>query len=607
MRPNLRLAVFALLLSGLGLGLHALARHGAAAIEAVLAGRVGNGLAVLGADWARVEADGLVITLRGDAPDIDAQSLAVEASRTLGRFGRVRDRTTARLAPPERREPVEVEFHRDDNGLTLIGRVPDAAMRDALIAALASAEPGLMVHDLTGLDAAWPPRGWGTEIAVALAAIRLMPRAFVRIAPGRVLVEGTAADADARDRMEADLIRHAGPNIALTTAIRVPARVIVPFAFIAEKAPGGGLHLVACAARTEAEAAEIDRLRQDRQMQDGPARCPAGLGGPHGDWPGAVRAGLAALAALPAGRVEITYRSVTLDAAPPTRVETFEATLASLSHDLPPGFDLSGAVTAGGEAERAAAAKAAYWLRMVRLGERFVLEGKVADAAAAVALRALAAAQVGQAGVDAALTSPGTAPPAGWQQAALAAVEALSQAPGAADLTAKGLVLRARLPGAAAARLLHDRLNARMPDSLPLRTEVRVDLPALVAALPLDPRRCVADLNRAVRGRGIQFDPGRARIDPASREGIDTLAAILHRCPVARVEIGGHTDNQGGDDLNERLSRNRAEAVLDALLDAGIRHDRLAAQGYGAREPIAPNDTPEGRAQNRRIAFRLLE
>jgi OOP family OmpA-OmpF porin len=146
-----------------------------------------------------------------------------------------------------------------------------------------------------------------------------------------------------------------------------------------------------------------------------------------------------------------------------------------------------------------------------------------------------------------------------------------------------------------------------MPDSLPLRTEVQVDLPALVAALPLDPRRCVADLNRAVADRGIQFDPGRARIDPASREGIGALAAILHRCPAARVEIGGHTDTQGGDDLNEHLSRNRAEAVLDALLDAGIPHDRLAAQGYGAREPIAPNDTPEGRAQNRRIAFRLLE
>lgn len=602
-----RLLVFIAILPLIGLGLADLGRRGAVALEGMLKMRVENGLGVLGFDWARVRADGLVIELAGDAPDVDAQTLAVEASRSLARPGRVIDRTTARLAPPERREPVEVEFHRDDNGLTLIGRLHDEAMRASLLGAIEAAEPGLVVHDLTGLDAARPSQDWAGEVAVALAAVHMMPRAFVRITPGSLLVEGVAADPQARDEMEAELIRLAGPNVTLVTAIRVPGRVIAPFSFIAEKTRDGALALVACAARTEAEGVGIDRIRREMAIEGGPLRCPVGLGGPHGDWEGAIRAGLKALAALPAGRLEVTYGSLTLDAAPPTRVETFEAALARLSHDIPPGFDLAGAVAAGREAERAAREKESYWMQIVRLGDRLALAGRVEDAAAGAALSAVAAARLGRERVASDLELAGVLPPPGWQEAALAAVDLLAEAPGSAELTARGLSVSARVPSAREARRLHDRVAAKLPGEVRLETRFVVDMPALVAALPLGPERCVAELDQVATARGILFDPGSARMDDRSREAISELAAILRRCPDTAVEIGGHTDNQGREELNERLSQNRADAVLDALVAQGIALGRLEARGYGEHQPVASNDTPEGRARNRRIAFQLRE
>lgn len=73
-----------------------------------------------------------------------------------------------------------------------------------------------------------------------------------------------------------------------------------------------------------------------------------------------------------------------------------------------------------------------------------------------------------------------------------------------------------------------------------------------------------------------------------------------------KVEIGGHTDNVGDDSSNQVLSDNRAKAVRDWLIENGIAADRLTHKGYGETEPIASNDTEEGRAQNRRTELKII-
>jgi OOP family OmpA-OmpF porin len=75
------------------------------------------------------------------------------------------------------------------------------------------------------------------------------------------------------------------------------------------------------------------------------------------------------------------------------------------------------------------------------------------------------------------------------------------------------------------------------------------------------------------------------------------------RCPSAAIEVGGHTDTDGDADANMTLSQRRAQAVVDYMVRAGMPADRLKAVGYGQTEPVASNDTDEGKAQNRRIEF----
>jgi OOP family OmpA-OmpF porin len=102
----------------------------------------------------------------------------------------------------------------------------------------------------------------------------------------------------------------------------------------------------------------------------------------------------------------------------------------------------------------------------------------------------------------------------------------------------------------------------------------------------------------------ILFDRAKADIDPKSSLTIARLAEIIKSCPGTRVEVAGHTDNEGEPDRNQRLSDRRARAVVRSLEYAGVPADRLSAVGFGAERPVADNGTAKGMARNRRIEFR---
>ena len=88
---------------------------------------------------------------------------------------------------------------------------------------------------------------------------------------------------------------------------------------------------------------------------------------------------------------------------------------------------------------------------------------------------------------------------------------------------------------------------------------------------------------------------------------LDKLVALLTRHPEMQIEIGGHTDNKGSVDYNQKLSENRAKAVNDYLILKGIPAQQLSYKGYNFSMPLVSNDTEEGRAKNRRTEFKITK
>ena len=126
--------------------------------------------------------------------------------------------------------------------------------------------------------------------------------------------------------------------------------------------------------------------------------------------------------------------------------------------------------------------------------------------------------------------------------------------------------------------------------------------PNTVKDTPVDKSGCA--LAMTVELEGVNFELDSAKLTADSTETLDDVLQILKRHSDLKVEIAGHTDNQGGASYNQSLSERRAQAVSDYLVSNGANADNISAHGFGEAEPIADNSSEEGRAANRRVELR---
>ncbi|MGQ0681380.1 OmpA family protein [Bradyrhizobium sp.] len=151
----------------------------------------------------------------------------------------------------------------------------------------------------------------------------------------------------------------------------------------------------------------------------------------------------------------------------------------------------------------------------------------------------------------------------------------------------------------AAAAEIRAGLARDFPQNWQYKPEITVKPPSA----PVDNTVCqqlFADLLTKAR---IRFESGKAELSPDSLGLLDRLTETAQRCPTANIEIAGHTDADGDANANQALSEKRAQVVADYLVRGGLPAGRFTAVGYGSSQPMAGNDTDEGKAQNRRIDF----
>jgi OOP family OmpA-OmpF porin len=150
-------------------------------------------------------------------------------------------------------------------------------------------------------------------------------------------------------------------------------------------------------------------------------------------------------------------------------------------------------------------------------------------------------------------------------------------------------------------------IRAALAKDFPKDWQLKADISVKPAAAPVDATVCQQLFTDLLAKGKIRFESGRSTIDPDSAGLLDRLIETALRCPNTNIEIAGHTDGDGEDAYNQALSEKRAQAVMDYLVKAGLPADRFTATGYGSTQPIAGNDTDEGKAQNRRIDFVVKE
>lgn len=118
-------------------------------------------------------------------------------------------------------------------------------------------------------------------------------------------------------------------------------------------------------------------------------------------------------------------------------------------------------------------------------------------------------------------------------------------------------------------------------------------------------KSCQNAVLSVLKEQPIEFLPGRHKLSRISIETVKDISVILQDCDRVKVIISGHTDSRGNPETNQRLSGLRASSVMSQFIKTGVKKDRLRAVGLGDTTPIAPNDSPENEALNRRIELEL--
>jgi len=554
-------------------------------------------------DWVEVYPDGLILNVTGTAPSEAARFRAITVAGTVVGSGRIVDAMD--VVDPESITPprFSLEILRNDMGISLIGLVPSDGGRAQLSEGLANLGAEVPVTDMVEQTARDVPENWADAVDFALRSLRDLPRSKISVSKDRVEITAIADSAEQKATLEAAIARRAPAGIALVMSISAPRPVITPFTLRFTK-DGDAVAFDACSADTDAARDQIVRAAAGVGFE-GKADCVVGLGVPSASWADAVSLGIAALDDLGGGTITFSDADVTLIAADTTPQSTFDRTIGQLESDLPDVFSLHSVLPPKPESSAAQAEVPEFVA--TRSPEGIVqMRGRLSDVAQEAAVLSFARAHFGSEDTYIA-TRQDPELPNGWPARVFAGLEALSHLNNGTLIVQPSTVEVRGDTGSRTARADMSRiLSSKLGESADFSVAVIYDeLLDPTANIPT-PEECVARMNAVLEVKKITFEPGSADIDSSAVDQVEKLAAAFEDCDRIRVEIGGHTDSQGREEMNLNLSQQRADAVRSALVDRGVEPAALQAVGYGETQPIEDNGTEEGREANRRIAFRLI-
>lgn len=578
------------------------ARAVVATVETRSVDAVEEALDVNGQGFASVLGDGLQVILEGEAPSEAMRFRAISTAGSMVDASRVIDNMSVADSATIEAPEFSLEILRNDSGISIIGLIPASSDRDALTKTL---------QDLAGENANFAdfletadyevPSGWDTAVSFSLRALRQLPRSKISVRSGRVSIEAISDSAEQKAQLESSLRRSSPDGFLITLDISAPRRIVSPFVtrFIMD---GDGVQFDSCVADTVA-AERVIVAKAVALGMEGTVGCSVALGAPTTRWAEGVTMSMDALAEMGGGTVTISDADITLVAAQGTAAGNFDRIAGELENSLPEVFALEAVLPTAPTTTHEGPPQFTATLSPEGLVQ---LRGRMSNDLLNTTAENFARAKFGSADISMA-TRVVDGLPGSWPIRVLAGIEALSYlSNGSVTVEPSTIVVRGNSGEQDAdgtiTRLLIDKLG----DAEGFEVEVTyVEALDPIAALP-SKEECLAQILTVSQARKITFEPSSATIAGEGASVLDDITEILQKCSDLRIEIAGYTDSQGSEEGNLHLSQQRADAVLDGLRLRRVPVSTFRAIGYGEANPIADNETAEGREANRRIEFTLI-
>jgi OOP family OmpA-OmpF porin len=552
--------------------------------------------------FASVLGDGLQVILEGEAPSEAMRFRAISTAGGMVDASRVIDNMTVKVSAGIVAPEFSLEILRNDSGISIIGLIPASSDRDELTETLTdmAGENSSFADFLTAADYDVPD-GWDGAVAFALRALRQLPRSKISVRAGNVSVEAISDSPEQKAELETSLLRSSSDGLLITLDISAPRPVVSPFVtrFIIDE---NGRRFDSCVADTTAAELLIVAAAQAVGVE-GQIGCVVALGAPTTRWAEAVTMSIAALDDLGGGTVTISDADIILVARTGAVEGNFDRVAGELENALPEVFALEAILPAAPTQSDEGPPQFIATLSPEGLVQ---LRGRISTELLNSTAENFARAKFGSADISMA-TRVVDGLPSSWSIRVLAGIASLAQlSNGSVIVEPAKIVVRGNSGSPDASGEITRLLIEKLGETEEFEVNVTyVEALDPIAALPTT-EECLEQIMSVTESRKITFEPSSARIAGAGAAILDDITEILQRCSDLKIEIAGYTDSQGSEDGNQRLSQQRADAVLDGLRVRRVPVANFRAVGYGEADPIADNETADGREANRRIEFSLI-
>ncbi len=574
-------------------------------LERATAEKVGEALQAAGQDWALIQTDGLKVRLTGIAPDETQRLRALEIIAKLVDANRIDDQAGV-VKPDDLQAPrFSLEVLRNERRVSLIGLVPSETGRAEILELLTAKNREAEVTDMLETADYPVPDGWEPALRYALDSLQKMPRSKISVTPEVIKITAVTDSVDDQKKLTAELQAAAPQNIKLVLEISAPRPVISPFRFL--MAMGGDkVELTACSADTPYNKSVILDAVKAAGYQGEPA-CKVGLGIPTTDWTDAVIQAVQALADLGSGTLTFTDTEISLIGGEDLQQNHFDTVVGRLENGLPELFSLLAVLPPKPIVEGTEGTAEVPEFVVTKSAEGLIqMRGRVPDELIKQSVNSYAGALFGHEVVfDQTRVSENL--PEGWPVRILAGLEGLSYLHSGILVVQPENISISGVSGnpdarAEVSRVLTDKIDGKGD----YRLNVKFDERLVPVVETITPEQCESRIASILGAQQIAFAPSSSDIEAESLTVISDIAEVLRDCSDVKFVIEGHTDSQGGEEMNKNLSQSRAESVLSALLSRRVLTSGITAIGYGEERPIADNATEEGRFANRRIEFHLV-
>ena len=553
-----------------------------------------------GMTWAEVEANGLQVIIAGVAPTEALRFAALSTAGGVVDAARIIDemqiKAVADIAPPR----FSAEILLNDAGLSIIGLIPASTDRADILEQATKNSDSSKITDLIETADYPTPEGWQDALGFALFSMTKLQRAKISVQAGRVAIDAITDSAKEQSKLEKDLNRAAPPGLRLTLNISAPRPVITPFTLRLVKDERSA-HFDSCSANTEKARQQILNAAHRAGLQ-GRSICILGMGSPSPKWGIAVEQGIDAITKLGTGSITFSDTDVTIVAGVGTTQVSFDRIIGELENNLPAVFALYAKLP---ETEDSSLGPQEFIATLSPEG-LVQLRGRLANENMRNLTESYARATFGTSNVYMAARLVSDLPDT-WPLRILTGLEALSKLSyGVVTVTPNMVVVSGSAGEQMASTKIASLLAAKLGEAEEFDIKVTyIEKLDSIAALPT-PDECEAEIAAIVAISKITFEPGSATINASALGTMDDIAEILRQCGDLKLEVQGHTDSQGREEMNLNLSQARAQSVLNELRARRVLTSTYTAKGYGEINPIADNKEEAGREANRRIEFRLL-